>query len=70
MGFDAGAPDGLLGPRTQGAIRVYQARHGLPVDGYPSPDVLAHVEQAHTAAAAAGKLTLAPAPASSDVGEP
>ncbi|MFH1819496.1 MAG: lytic murein transglycosylase [Pseudomonadota bacterium] len=62
MGIDAGTPDGLLGPRTQTAIRVYQALHQLPVDGYPAPSVLAHVEQAHAAAAAAGKLTLAPAP--------
>jgi membrane-bound lytic murein transglycosylase B len=36
--------------------------HQLPVDGYPAPSVLAHVEQTHAAAAAAGKLTLAPAP--------
>jgi membrane-bound lytic murein transglycosylase B len=62
MGFDAGTPDGLLGPHTQTAIRLYQAMHALPVDGYPAPSVLAHVEQAHAAAAAAGTLTLAPAP--------
>lgn len=70
MGFDAGTPDGLLGPRTQSAIRAYQVRNGLPVDGYPSPDVLAHAELAHAAAAAAGKLTLVPTPALSGVGEP
>lgn len=70
MGFDAGTPDGLLGPRTQTAIRTYQTAHRLPVDGYPSPGVLAHVEQAHAAAAAAGMLTPAPAPTFSDVGEP
>jgi len=62
MGFDAGTPDGLLDPHTQTVIRVYQALHQLPVDGYPAPSVLAHVEQSHAAAAAAGKLTLAPAP--------
>lgn len=70
MGLDAGTPDGLLGPRTQTAIRLYQALHRLPVDGYPSPAVLAHVERTHAAAAAAGKLTLAPVPTFSDVGEP
>lgn len=63
LGFDAGTADGLLGPRTQTAIRQYQAMHGLPVDGYPAPSVLAHVEQTHAAAAAAGTLILAPAPA-------
>lgn len=62
IGIDAGTPDGLPGPRTQTAIRVYQALHQLPVDGYPAPSVLAHIERTHAAAAAAGKLTLAPAP--------
>jgi len=62
MGIDAGTPDGLPGPRTQTAIRVYQALHQLPVDGYPAPSVLAHIERMHAAAAAAGKLTPAHAP--------
>lgn len=60
LGFNAGAADGLLGPRTQTAIRQYQVMHQLPVDGYPAPSVLAHVEQTHAAAAAAGKLEPAP----------
>jgi len=62
MGFDAGTADGLPGPRTQSAIRRYQAAYQLPADGYPAPSLLAHVEQSHAAAAVAGKLTLAPAP--------
>jgi membrane-bound lytic murein transglycosylase B len=66
MGFDAGTVDGLLGPRTQTAIRLYQAMNQLPVDGYPSPSVLACIEQSHAEAAAAGKLTLAPAPTFAD----
>ncbi len=61
LGFDTGAPDGLLGPRTQSAIRRYQVVHALPPDGYPAPSLLAHVEQVH-AAAVAGRLTLAPVP--------
>jgi membrane-bound lytic murein transglycosylase B len=60
LGFNAGEPDGLLGPRTQMAIRRYQAMHQLPVDGYPAPTVMAHVEQTH--ADARNRLTLAPAP--------
>ena len=64
LGLDAGTADGLLGPRTQIAIRLYQVMHQLPVDGYPAPSVLAHVEQTHAAAAAAGKL--APAPTFAD----
>lgn len=64
LGFDAGEADGLLGPRTQIAIRQYQFMHRLPVDGYPAPSLRAHVEQTHAAAAAAGRL--APAPTFAD----
>ncbi|HMM47834.1 MAG TPA: lytic murein transglycosylase [Thiobacillaceae bacterium] len=60
LGFDAGPPDGLLGPRTQTAIRHYQVMQRLPVDGYPSPELLAHVEQTHAAAAAADMLAPPP----------
>lgn len=34
LGFDCGQPDGFPGPRTQAAIRSYQASVGLPQDGY------------------------------------
>ncbi len=70
MGFDAGTADGLLGPHTQLAIRVYQALHQLPVDGYPAPSVRAHVERTHAAAAAAGKLVQVPAPTFSEQDPP
>ena len=66
MGYDAGPADGLPGPRTQAAIRIYQAVYQLPADGYPAPSMLAHVETQHAAAAAAGKLTGALVPAYSD----
>jgi membrane-bound lytic murein transglycosylase B len=65
LGIDAGTPDGLPGPRTQTALRRYQALHQLPADGYPSPDMLAHIEQSHAAAAAAGTL-VRPAPTFAD----
>lgn len=32
-GYYAGPIDGGMGPRTRYAIRVYEGRHGLPVDG-------------------------------------
>ncbi|WP_324779877.1 lytic murein transglycosylase [Thiobacillus sedimenti] len=62
LGYDAGTPDGFPGPRTQTAVRLYQALHRLPVDGYAGPSLLAHVRQAHAEAAAAGTLVLAPPP--------
>jgi membrane-bound lytic murein transglycosylase B len=62
LGYDAGEADGLPGPRTQSALRRYQAAQQLPADGYPAPSVLAHLLQTHAAATTAGKLSLAPAP--------
>lgn len=32
-GYYAGPIDGVMGPRTRYAIRAYEHRHGLPVDG-------------------------------------
>src|SRR5262249_44605838 len=43
-GYDPGASDGSVGPRTQGAIQQYQADAGLPVDGQPSPELLEHLQ--------------------------
>jgi lytic murein transglycosylase len=39
-GFDVGAPDGMIGPRTRAAIEAFQAAAGLPVDGRPGARVL------------------------------
>jgi membrane-bound lytic murein transglycosylase B len=61
LGFDAGSADGLIGPRTQSALRRFQVRHGLPADGYPAPSVLAAVAAAHAEAAGTGGLSFAPA---------
>lgn len=40
-GYDVGTPDGVVGRRTEAAIRAYQAARGLAVDGRPSPALLA-----------------------------
>ncbi len=39
-GFDAGGADGVMGAKTEAAIRDYQRSAGLPVTGQPSRDLL------------------------------
>jgi membrane-bound lytic murein transglycosylase B len=41
LGFDAGAPDGVLGRRTRAATRAWQASRKLAADGYPTASLLA-----------------------------
>ena len=40
LGYDTGAADGHMGPKTSAAIRKYQQDNGLAVDGQPSQAVL------------------------------
>ena len=42
-GYDVGSIDGRLGPRTRAAIREYEQKNGLPVDGMPSPGLRDHL---------------------------
>lgn len=42
-GFNAGTPDGKPGARTQSAIRAYQKKAGLPVDGCVSKELVDHL---------------------------
>ena len=42
-GFDAGAPDGLLGPTTRSALREFQISAGLVGDGFPDRKTLAQL---------------------------
>ncbi|WP_319633648.1 lytic murein transglycosylase [Pelagibius marinus] len=39
-GYEAGKPDGLVGPKTREALRSFQAAQGLPADGYPTKEVI------------------------------
>jgi peptidoglycan hydrolase-like protein with peptidoglycan-binding domain len=38
LGYDVGATDGLLGPRTRAALRAFQADRRLPITGLPDGD--------------------------------
>ncbi|RVD34657.1 lytic murein transglycosylase, partial [Mesorhizobium sp. M4B.F.Ca.ET.019.03.1.1] len=42
-GYDVGTVDGILGTNTREAIRKEQMRLGLPVDGWPTPELLARL---------------------------
>lgn len=39
LGFDAGKPDGILGPGTRKAIRAFQKANNMLADGYPAEAV-------------------------------
>jgi peptidoglycan hydrolase-like protein with peptidoglycan-binding domain len=45
LGYDAGPADGMTGPKTRSAIRQYQERNQLLVDGQPSDALLAHIQK-------------------------
>src|SRR3546814_3030695 len=44
-GYDAGKPDGLVGPQTREALRAFQLAPGLPADGSPTVDVIERSEE-------------------------
>ncbi len=49
LGYPVGTPDGIPGPKTQAAIRDYQAQHKLPVTGEPSLALLSHLRDSSNA---------------------
>lgn len=44
QGCDAGAADGLLGPKTRAALRCWQRSIGLPADGWPTLELLERLQ--------------------------
>lgn len=44
LGYLRGPADGVLGPMTSSAISQYESRSGMPVDGLPSPALLAQLQ--------------------------
>jgi len=46
LGFYSDETDGLLGPKTRSAVRLFQKKAGLPADGHPTPDVVQRIAQA------------------------
>ena len=44
IGYDVGKPDGIWGPKSRKAIRLYQLQNGLVGDGFPNRQVLMKAE--------------------------
>lgn len=44
LGYDPGAADGVMGRRTEAAIRAYQTDRKLLVDGRPSAELARHID--------------------------
>ena len=55
LGFEAGTPDGEVGDQTREAIRAFQIKNGLTVDGEITPELVAALR----AFGAAGRLDAA-----------
>ncbi|MCR5878456.1 lytic murein transglycosylase [Phenylobacterium sp. J367] len=53
LGFDPGAPDGVIGMGTRTALRNWQKARGLVADGYLSPDMVARLRREAEAPATA-----------------
>ena len=47
LGFDCGKIDGVVGPRTRGAIRNFQGRVGLNIDGKLTPETREKLKEEH-----------------------
>ena len=47
LGFDCGPIDGHIGPRTRAAIRVFQEKFGLQIDGIAGPQTRNRLKQEH-----------------------
>jgi len=45
LGFYTDEADGLLGPKTRSAVRLFQKQAGLPADGHPTPDMVARLQR-------------------------
>jgi hypothetical protein len=52
LGYLQGGADGHMGPRTRGAISSFEQANALPVDGSPSPSLLARLQSTPTGAPA------------------
>ena len=70
LGYEVGAPDGVAGRKTKAAIRAFQEKAGLPVDGAVTPALIAALAAAPTSPAAAAEAAAPPQQGLGDLGFP
>jgi hypothetical protein len=46
LGFNPGAPDGVIGLGSRQALRAWQKSQGIPADGYLSPEMIQRLRAA------------------------
>ena len=47
LGLGCGQIDGLMGPKTEASLRLFQERHGLQPSGQTNPQTLDKLKEAH-----------------------
>ncbi len=61
LGYLHGSADGFMGPRTHAAIASFEQANAMPVDGSPSPGLLARLQSTPAGAPAPAAASYAPA---------
>ena len=46
-GYDVGAADGVVGPKTRAVVAQLQAKAGVPITGYPTKQLMDALVQSH-----------------------
>jgi peptidoglycan hydrolase-like protein with peptidoglycan-binding domain len=67
-GYDPGAPDGRMGPKTQAALRDFQTKEGLKPSGRLDSDTMSKLGVEAKAGASAGGSSTAPSASPSGTG--
>lgn len=70
LGYLRDTADGFIGPKTRAAISAFEQTHGMPVDGSPSPSLVAKLQATPTGAPAASAPAGWVAPAGSPSAAP
>jgi len=70
LGYLRGGADGVVGPMTRSAVSSYESANGLPVDGAPSPSLLARLQATPATPTSSGSATANATPSGGWVAPP